>query len=428
MRMLDIICPTYDNLGQLIPMLASLNASLTTITAKMVRIIIVNNGQAPLRQYISKENKCIEILEPGKNLGWEGGLKLGLKHSDAPFVCFLNDDVRWMTGDLNWVYRVLSTFRNPSVGAVGPSSNFVMGPQNIFTDFNGDMLAVPYLIGFCMFVRREALEKAGGVDDTLPGGDDLDLSIRLRDAGYSLIALRNMFLYHHGQQTGPRVTNGNWDTLDHQSRVHHALIKKHGMLRFWETVVAGWATIKRYQPFEGIAEDREGDLCRSHVQGEKVLELGCGGQKTIASAVGVDIVPNGELTDIGNVSVKSVADLIADVQGPLPAAPNTQDTIIARHVLEHVRDPLAALCHWSTALKIGGRMIVAVPNDMMGDTILMNPDHRHVFTPNSLIMLGTVAGLAEHRTYPNTNGTSFVCVFEKVAEPFSMKKTEAVCA
>ena len=428
--LLDIIVPTYDNTQQLMDMVNSVRMSTTDVTGRMIRILMVKNGEADFSQLIPADTKGIEILNPGKNLGWEGGLKHGLEHSKAPFVAFMNDDVRFLSGDLDWVYRVLSHFRDPRVGAVGPSSNFVMGQQNIFMNAQGRILSVKYLIGYCMFLRRAALDKAGGVDDRLPGGDDIDLSIRLRDEQYLLLALRDMFVFHHGQQTGPKATGGNWDTQDHQSRTYHALIAKHGMLKFWETIVMGWQEVNPYKFFECSGTDTEGDMCRQYVQGKKIAELGCGAKKTVENSVGFDIVPRGDLIDVGTGEMQSIADVVCDIQEPLPIPPASQDTIIARHVLEHTRDVLKTLRIWNQALKIGGRLIVAVPNDLLGNTILMNPDHKHAFTPDSLKTLTEAAGFATVAFELNINGVSLVLVLKKTGEAIvnqPQKRVELPC-
>jgi GT2 family glycosyltransferase len=92
--------------------------------------------------------------------------------------------------------------QQPDIGAVGPISNFVMGLQN--ADYNKAILLqehyTKFLIGFFMMIKREAVEKVGLLDECfgLGGNDDLDYSIRLRQAGYKLKILRNVFIQHKG--------------------------------------------------------------------------------------------------------------------------------------------------------------------------------------------------------------------------------------
>ena len=99
--------------------------------------------------------------------------------------------------------------------------------------------AIPYLIGFCLLVRRSALDEVGGIDSTLPGGDDIDLSIRLRQAGYTLVCDRHSFVYHYGYRTGERVHGdrtvpGGWNSPQMIQATANALIAKHGETAFNE--------------------------------------------------------------------------------------------------------------------------------------------------------------------------------------------------
>ena len=415
--LIDIVVPTYDNLHQLLQMLGSFNNSIHSPLAERVHYTVINNGKTPIKNYI-QECARITILEPGKNLGWEGGLKLGLESSDAPFVMFANDDIR-ATGDPNWLWKMLHIFNNPKVGAVGPQSNYVMGAQSIFADGAEQAINVKYLIGFCMLVRREALEKAGGVDDTLPGGDDIDLSIRLRDAGYALVHTRNAFMFHHGSVTGNKLQAGYWNSPQMQHKTNMAIIKKHGMLKFWETMVCGWQDTARYDIWSYGSEDVEGQLCAKHVTGEKVMEMGCGGRKTVPHSVGVDAVPAGQaIPFVTNGLDTCVSDIVADASRDVPVDDKTQDTIIARHLLEHCQDTLGTMSEWNRLLKQGGTLIIAVPNPELGNTIIQNPEHVMSFSPSSLRHLARCAGFEEEAHYGDVNGVSFVSVFKKVGLPY----------
>src|SRR3990167_4228 len=416
---LDIVIPTFNNVQMLLSCVNSLRMTMLYPIADMVNIIIVNNGNDALKQYIRGDSR-VKVIDAGRNLGWEGGLKLGLQHSKAPFVVFSNDDIRMMPGSQDWFWKMLSLFNSPNIGAVGPSSNFVMGPQNIFCDFQWPMLNVKYLIGFFMMIRREALEKAGGIDDTLPGGDDIDLSIRLRDAGYALIARRDVFVFHHGQATGQRVHAGYWNSQQMQEKTNHALIRKHGMSKYYETVVKGSYEFATFDIFPKGETDIEGDLCRKHVSGDKILELGCGGRKTDERAVGVDRFPKGYKIPLVTEDHDScVADLNGDVSNNIPVDSGSQDTIVSRHILEHCQDTLGPLSVWNKALKMGGKLIIAVPSQLLGNTIIMNPEHIVSFTPASLRNSAAVCGFKEVKNYEDVNGISFVSVFEKVAETCS---------
>ena len=403
----DIIIPTFNSPHLIKPCVDSI---LANAMAYPIRIIIINNGHPGIASMFPKDNPLIKFVQAPTNVGWEGGLKLGLEHSDAKFVMFANDDIVVPRLSINWIRNMMHHFSDKSVGAVGPSSNCVMGIQNIFNSQASPYYHANFLIGFCFLVRREALEISGGIDDTLPGGDDIDLSIRLRQNGYKLIAESMVFVYHHGFQTGEKVHGGSnvaggWNSPEMTEAVNIALIRKHGFRTWYETL--------HYRPYGGgyPPDDLEGDAIRKFVKGPAVLELGCGNQKTVPSAVGLDYYGNGEI--IPTLGSKSVADIKASATD-IPTNIGKFDTIIARHILEHLVDPLDALTYWRTFLNDGGKLIIAVPNDALCDSVSLNPEHKHAFTPDSLRRLCSAAGFCATVSQDPHNFISTVLVADNV--------------
>jgi len=100
---------------------------------------------------------------------------------------------------------------------------------------------------------------------------------------------------------------------------------------------------------------------RSHA---KRLNLGCG-QFPLAGYLNVDISP------------AAPADLRLDLdQIPYPFPDRQFDEIVASHLLEHLRDPFAAMREWHRLLRPGGRLEVRVPHFSRGFT---HPDHKRGF-------------------------------------------------
>jgi hypothetical protein len=407
----DILIPSWNNVDQLMGAIASIDRYSKLYP---IRFIVINNGVDEIAELPFLQQDNILVLNPKDNLGWEGALKLALEHSDSEFVMFMNDDVFLPEFSKNWITKLLLPFQDPSVGAVGPASNVVMGQQNIFTMRQSQSwkgwYEVPFLIGFCVLMRRSALDAAGGVDDSLPGGDDLDYSIRLRDAGYTLVHDASTFLWHYGFSTGTRIHGGadksnGWNSKEMSERTNTALIKKHG-LRKWHDTLTGRGEMHGEEP-----KDLEGDLIREYILPGKTIEMGVGGKKTVEDAVGVDMVPKGKMIDtIGQISV---ADIVADLEGGLPIETATYDTLVARHILEHIQDPIAALKEWSRVLNPGGLMIIAVPDQGLSKTIPMNPEHLHSYTKQSLSSLIEVIGMEVVKVQSSGNGVSLVMVAKK---------------
>jgi GT2 family glycosyltransferase/SAM-dependent methyltransferase len=412
MSTIGIIIPTWNNNQYLIPCLTSILSPLAT--EDLVHVYVVNNGDVHNMDAISHPR--VTILQQKDNLGWEGGLKKGLEASKEEFVMFMNDDTYIPLTSNRWTNYLIDHFKYPQVAAVGPSSNCVMGVQNIFSDLpiQQDIVKVNFLIGFCMMVRRSALEVVGGVDDSLPGGDDLDLSIRFRKAGYILLADRNVFVYHHGFKTGERVKGGaeipgGWNSVQMMERSNFALMEKHSLKDWIECM-----NQSPYEPrsFDKWNEDSEGKTCQQFVTGDSVLELGCGARKTVPNAVGVDRIAKGQPIRGVAPNLFSLADIQADAEGPLPIESGTYDTVIARHILEHCVDSVSAIREWGRVLKHGGRLIIAVPNHNLRNTIPMNIEHVRAFTPESLKNQMESLGFKTINLLDPQNAISMVGVFE----------------
>lgn len=410
MSIVDIIIPTFNGNQFLVPCVQSIYRN--TMPDDLFKIIIVNNGeQANMEAF--KGSPYIDILQMPNNAGWEGGLKAGLAVSTAKYVMFMNDDTMIPSHQRLWLVKLLNHFEYESCAAVGPTSNVVMGKQNIFFDYYQEMLRTKFLIGFCMLVRRRDLDAAGGIDTTLPGGDDLDLSIRLRALNKYLLIDRDVFVWHHGFKTGERVEGGanvagGWNSIEKVEKTNHALIRKHGLRAFMDLWKEEESPDMRMPCGWG---DLEGDLVRKYAIGEKIAELGCGNKKTISNSIGIDIAPAGEHIPGLQMSAISVADIHADVEQELPIS--DFDTITAQHVLEHMVDATAAVTSWRNALKHGGRLIIAVPDHTNRNTILLNYQHVHAWTPESLQNFMEAIGMKTIAVEDAKNQVSFVGVFER---------------
>jgi GT2 family glycosyltransferase len=133
----------------------------------------------------------VEIYTPEENLGWMRSINYGLDDVCAtrPFFTMCNDDVVFPQDKAFWP-RTLKLFDDPKVAGVGPTSNYVMGWQHYQVPVGDQVGEVNLLVGFCATYRTAALRQVGILDTELPGGDDLDLSIRMRAAGYKLLCDR----------------------------------------------------------------------------------------------------------------------------------------------------------------------------------------------------------------------------------------------
>lgn len=242
----SILIPSYNNPQFLNPCVDSI-ARTGVLDRGFAEVIIVNNGKQPCEREFKGliEKGFLKVVNCPENKGWEGGLEAGLKVSNAEFVCFQNDDTHIPSAAQPMFYENLCEhFKDEQVGIVAPSTTVATGLQSIFhIQTPRNPIEVKWLIFCCVIVRRTHLEEVGGVDTTLPGGDDFDLSIRMRKAGKKLMLVPECFIIHHAFKTGVRV-KGNfdrphgWNSLDMQERTNQALIRKHGFSTFIDMICA----------------------------------------------------------------------------------------------------------------------------------------------------------------------------------------------
>ena len=392
---LTIAIPTYKNFKQLVDCLFTLNR----FNEYPFKVVVVNNGPERdpdgtlfAEQLQSAVGFPVKVLQAEHNLGWAGGINRAFEQEcDTPLFCMCNDDVVFIPqfGFFQALCKPLLEYDN--VGAVGPSSNFVMGSQSIFDHRSHYMHETTLLIGFCMVVKSQLFAEIGGLDEGLPGGDDLDLSILIRQAGYRLIVNRTCFLFHIGSQTGAKVHGGYWNSQTQQDQTNNALIRKHGV-RAWYDTLQSHVMPFRSEPV-GETKDAEGEWLRQHLTLDmKVIDVGCGANKTWPEALGVDLRPRGEHGNAGGSKwVPAVTDMIADARS-LPVPSGSHDAVLARHLLEHVIDPYEALEEWKRVLRPGGTLLLAVPNEERYRSMLIDSTHVHAYTPSSLRRVLEFAG------------------------------------
>jgi ubiquinone/menaquinone biosynthesis C-methylase UbiE len=100
------------------------------------------------------------------------------------------------------------------------------------------------------------------------------------------------------------------------------------------------------------------------------IDIGCGKHKI--GKFGIDLDPN------------SNANLFCDMLD-IPIAGNTQDYLIACHVLEHTPHTIKALKEWHRLLKNGGILALAVPDgEKTNPEDLGDRNHKQLFSLQTL--------------------------------------------
>ena len=389
--LLTILIPTFRNPS----LVRDCVCSLINYTEFPYKIVVLNNDPSPLAREtldgIFKQSKYTHLVVKhlDANKGWMGAINAGMSEVGTEYMCMLNDDVLFIPGQIDFWRRLIAWLGN-GVGAVGPCSNFVMGTQALQLYGTPVVCLTRFLIGFCLVMRADVFRQVGMLDETLPGGDDIDLSMRLRAAGYGLVADKTAYLHHIGCQTGVAVHGAFWNSLTQQDMTNNALIRKHGVTNWYLTV--GAAAISEVDPAEVYAQtyNAEMEWTKTRVNGsEKGLNLGCGAHRL--GTWGLDLRRQGEKGQGGTKLKDADPDVTADATD-LPIVSGTLDYVVANHLLEHLVDPLKALREWKRVLKPGGRLVMTLPNHDVIDSIVIDSSHVHAYTPESVRALLEVDG------------------------------------
>lgn len=196
-----------------LPFLKRCLHSIQENTTENYNVIIVdNNSNDETKQYLKTLNH--KVIFNSKNQGFGYANNQGLEISTSKYVCFLNSDT---IVPKNWLETFIHSLRHN--GAIGPVSNFVSSEiqkvefgfhdleDNNYTKINNFTKNLGYsvcetnrLIGFCIFTKREYLDKIGYFDERYEIGnfEDDDLSLRFIERGFKLAVVRNAFIYHYG--------------------------------------------------------------------------------------------------------------------------------------------------------------------------------------------------------------------------------------
>ncbi|MGH9089814.1 MAG: glycosyltransferase [Acidimicrobiales bacterium] len=228
----SIIVPTRD--GQLLWRCLS---SVFQFTAyPNFEVLVIDNGSIgrPVLDLLRGYENLVKLIRDERAFNYSGLNNFAADRCDGDVICLLNDDCEVTTTD--WLEELVGQLVQDRVGAVGAKLLYPDGRiqhAGVVLGFDGvaghadklrDRLApghggrlhvahaVSAVTGACMAVRREAWVQVGGLDEqNLPiAFNDVDLCLRLREAGWRAVWTPFAEMLHHesltrGADTGPRA-------------------------------------------------------------------------------------------------------------------------------------------------------------------------------------------------------------------------------
>lgn len=230
-------------------------------------IVVDNDSQDGTREYLKQTaatHESLRWIANPSNLGYAIANNIGIKAARGRILVLLNSDTQITPHSLD---RLASFLRDhPDVGLAGPVTNSAGNEQMIFTTNStvaeilaegqrwtdaspGDFFETERLGFFCVAMRHDHLQRVGMLDESFGLGffEDDDYCLRSRQAGYRLVCLEDVFVYHRGSASFKQ----------HSSDATKALMKKNR--RLFETKHA-----LRYRP--SAARDRQLELAGGYLR------------------------------------------------------------------------------------------------------------------------------------------------------------------
>lgn len=229
---------------------------------------------------VAAEFNFVTLLRNEANSGFAATCNRGYAASTGEVIVFLNSDTIVPRSGL--IRLVESLTSSGSIAAAGPRSNYCAGSQRIDPTYsrleNLDLFAEDFahrenkdrdtslLIGFCLAVRREALEEVAEIpgqafDERFGRGmyEDNNLSYRFLRAGFRLRIAERAYVHHGGSHSLRRMPESFISLIRRNQGIFHD--------KWREDVESGFASHLSRE--DGVAicfnQDRHPDVVRAEI-------------------------------------------------------------------------------------------------------------------------------------------------------------------
>ena len=160
---------------------------------------------------------------------------------------------------------------------------------------------------------------------------------------------------------------------------------------------------------QGFESRKCRDRNLQYLQGKTIFDLGCGNEKVVPTAIGIDLV-----SPIANLQLD-----LSNSQSMLVFNADIADAVFSSHTLEHFYDTEGILRAWWRVLKPGGYLILYLPCKGLYP-LDGNPEHKHEFLPEDILTIldkFTSYKLIKNEMHNEDNEYSFELVVQKISSP-----------
>jgi GT2 family glycosyltransferase len=204
----------------------TLDSVINKTKYKNYKIFLVDNGSEDRHDLmVKKKFPKVDVTRNEKNLGFSKGNNIGIKKAlreyKPEYFLLLNDDME--ISDPNFLNKMLKVAeRDKKVGVVGCQQIYPDGTmQDVggyfrnwnltkILDFNeGEILDVDQFMGSCMLIKKELINKIGGLDEIFTPFllEDSDYCLRAKREGYLIKIVTGTKIIHKKSKTVNSFSN-----------------------------------------------------------------------------------------------------------------------------------------------------------------------------------------------------------------------------
>ena len=216
--------------------------SLQKIKYDNYQIILIDNESNPkeLKKIKNQFDKIITFPNQ-KNLGFTGANNVGIEYAikkEFKYVMLINNDTEVEKNFINPLIElleknqnfgaaqplILNYYNRNKVWSAGGFLNKFFGYSYVIKSPEGIKKNIDWITGCCFFLRTDVIKKIGLLDEKFFAYyEDVDWSIRIKNAGYDLAFVKSSVVYHHGSKSSKNESNEG--TLS--PFVHYLNIRNH---------------------------------------------------------------------------------------------------------------------------------------------------------------------------------------------------------
>ena len=230
-------------------------------------VFVVDNASSDgTVEYIKRNYPWVHCVVNKENRGFAAANNQVLSRCRGELIFFLNPDTKFNPGSLRKLISFMEA--NPRIGLAGSRVVYTEGiwqesvsyryPGQSYVDheLSGLKGLIACVLGASMIARAEIIKKVGGFDeDFFLYGEDQDLCLRIRKAGYEIGYCKDAVVVHLGGQSERKSTSA--ELWKKKTQAEYLFYQKHYLrstterIRRAELFKACWriTTLKLSLPF-----------------------------------------------------------------------------------------------------------------------------------------------------------------------------------